>query len=251
MARQIECDPAVSETKTEGNAQRPSIARRAFVGGAAMAVGLAGATVWRIEDVLAITRGATPLPRDLGKISICRSSSGATALEGPPRRIRFAYNGTGICTAAVPVALHRGYFAKYNLDVEFVQFAGSTDQMLQALATDKAEAGVSMALNWLKPLEGGFDVKLTTGLHGGCTRLLVNKRAGIEDIARLKGGTIGVSSLSGTPRHFFAVMLADRGINPDKDVQWREFPADILPFALQRGEIDALCLAARSIRYFL
>ena len=83
-------------------------------------------------------------------------------------------------------------------------------------------------------------MKLTTGLHGGCTRLLVNKAAGIEDIAQLKGGTIGVSSLAGTARHFFAVMLADRGINPDNDVHWREFPADILPFALQRGEIQAL-----------
>ena len=197
------------------------------------------AAAWRIEDVLAITRGASPFPPDLGDIPICRSSGRAAALEGPPRRIRFAYNGTGICTAAVPVALDRGYFAKYNLEVEFVQFAGSTDQMLQALATDKAEAGVSMALNWLKPLEGGFDVKLTTGLHGGCTRLLVNKASGIEDIAQLRGGTIGVSSLAGTPRHFFAVMLADHGINPDQDVQWREFPADILPFALQRGEIQA------------
>lgn len=241
MAEQIGREATVPGTRLEAQTRRRRLARRSFVcGTTATALGLAFAAAWRIEDVLAITRGASPFPPDLGEVPICRSSGRAAALEGPPRRIRFAYNGTGICTAAVPVALHRGYFAKYNLDVEFVQFAGSTDQMLQALATDKAEAGVSMALNWLKPLEGGFDVKLTTGLHGGCTRLLVNKASGIEDIAQLKGGTIGVSSLAGTPRHFFAVMLADRGINPDQDVQWREFPADILPFALQRGEIQAL-----------
>jgi NitT/TauT family transport system substrate-binding protein len=96
---------------------------------------------------------------------ICKVAGSEEAPKGPPRHIRFAYNGTGICTAAVPVALHRGFFARHNLDVEFLQLAGNTDQMLQALATDKADAGSSMLLNWLKPLEQGIDVKLTTGLH--------------------------------------------------------------------------------------
>lgn len=162
------------------------------------------------------------------------------AADVPRRHLRFAYNGTGICTAAVPVALHRGYFEHYGLDVEFVALAGSTDQMLQALANDKADAGASMLLNWLKPLEQGFDVKLTTGLHGGCTRLLVRRDAGITDVPQLKGRTIGVSSIAGSPRHFFAILLSNHGIDPDTGVQWREFPADLLPLALQRGEVQAL-----------
>jgi NitT/TauT family transport system substrate-binding protein len=176
----------------------------------------------------------------LDDIPICRvADTRAADPQGAPHHIRFAYNGIGICTAAVPVALHLGYFAKHNLDVEFLQLAGTTDQMLQALATDKADAGASMLLNWLKPLEQGIDVKLTTGLHGGCTRLFVAKTSGITDITKLKGGTIGVSSISGTPRNFFAILLADNGINPETDVQWREFPGDLLPTALQRGEIQA------------
>jgi len=138
------------------------------------------------------------------------------------------------------VALHRGYFAQHNLDVEFLQLAGTTDQMLQALATDKADAGSSMLLNWLKPLEQGIDVKLTTGLHGGCTRLFVNTSSGIKDLTGLKGKTIGVSSISGPPRNFFAILLSDSGLDPQADVQWREFPAEVLLTALQRGEIDAI-----------
>lgn len=116
-----------------------------------------------------LTPGSVADP--LGDLPICRTSGTEDDAKGPLRHIRFAYNGTGICTSAVPVALHRGYFAKHGLDVEFLQLAGSTDQMLQALAIDKADAGASMLLNWLKPLEQGIDVKLTTGLHGGCTRL--------------------------------------------------------------------------------
>ena len=185
--------------------------------------------------------GAGSAAGGIGEIPICRASDVSDAgPKGPPRHIRIAYNGTGICTAAVPVALPRGYFAKYNLDVEFVQLAGSTDQMLQALATDKADAGASMLLNWLKPLEQGIDAKLTTGLHGGCTRLFAGRTSGITDLTQLKGRTIGVSSISGTPRNFFAILLSDNGINPETEVQWREFPADLLPTAMQRGEIQAI-----------
>jgi NitT/TauT family transport system substrate-binding protein len=177
----------------------------------------------------------------LTELPICRAAADTVEdTKGAPRHIRFAYNGTGICTAAVPVALHRGYFARYNLDVEFLQLAGSTDQMLQALATDKADAGSSMLLNWLKPLEQGIDVKLTTGLHGGCTRLFAAKESGPKAVTDLKGKTIGVSSISGPPRNFFAILLSDAGLDPQTDVQWREFPADILLTALQRGEIDAI-----------
>ncbi|MBO4228460.1 ABC transporter substrate-binding protein [Bradyrhizobium neotropicale] len=185
--------------------------------------------------------GSTAAANGIGDIPICRAFESAYAdPKGPPRHIRFVYKGTGICTAAVPVALHHGYFGKHKLDVEFIQVAGETDQMLQALATNKADAGSSMLLNWLKPLEQGIDVELTTGLHGGCTRLFAGKTSGITDITKLKGRTIGVSSISGSPRNFFAILLSDNGINPESDVQWREFPADLLPIALKRGEVQAI-----------
>ena len=76
-----------------------------------------------------------------------------------------------ICTVGVAVALEKGYFARHNLDVELVNFGGSTDQLLEAIATGKADACVGMALRWLKPLEGGFDVKIAAGIHGGYMRL--------------------------------------------------------------------------------
>ncbi len=225
-------------------APKITLHRRCLIVGGAASLGLAGGVGW---DALARPVGnpALVLPHDLAAPPICRAVASAEAdtgpvLTGPKRHLRFAYNGTGICTAAVPVALHRGYFEQHNLDVEFVALAGSTDQMLQALSTDKADAGGSMLLNWLKPLEQGFDVKLTTGMHGGCTRLLVRRDAGFADITALKGKTIGVSSISGSPRHFFAILLSDHGIDPDTGVTWREFPADLLAVALQRGEVQAI-----------
>lgn len=228
---------APNSTNHGRRATRDGVSRRTLVGAAA-ALGFAAPF-----GVLQAARAFPGFRSDASTLDeslICRVSDTSTDPKGAPRKIRFAYNGTGICTASIPVALHRGYFAKHNLDVEFLQLAGTTDQMLQALATDKADAGSSMLLSWLKPLEQGIDVKLTTGLHGGCTRLFVTKASGITDLAQLKGRTIGVSSISGSPRNFFAILLSDSGVNPETDVQWREFPADLLQTALQRNEIQAI-----------
>ena len=71
----------------------------------------------------------------------------------------------------MPVAVKRGFFTKHNLDVEFVNWAGSTDLLLEAISTGKANAGVGTILRWLKPMEQGFDVKLTAGTHGGSSEI--------------------------------------------------------------------------------
>ena len=96
-----------------------------------------------------------------------------------PYKIKLAINKSAVCLAPVAVAEQQKIFSKYNLDVEFVNFGNSTDVLLEAIATGKADAGVGMALRWLKALEQGFDVKLTAGTHGGCrpkTRLLARWR---------------------------------------------------------------------------
>lgn len=71
--------------------------------------------------------------------------------SGSPKALKLAWSATAICTVPVPVALKKGFFQKYNLDVDFVNFAGSTDQLLEAIASGKADGGVGMALRWLKP----------------------------------------------------------------------------------------------------
>ncbi len=74
-----------------------------------------------------------------------------------------------------PSPSSRRFSVNITLDVEFVNFGNSTDVLLEAIATGKADAGVGMALRWLKALEQGFDVKLTAGTHGGCLNLLTAK----------------------------------------------------------------------------
>jgi len=182
------------------------------------------------------------LPKDLLNPEICRASFGTPVVLPEKRALKLTWNATAICTVGLPVALERGLFAKHNLDVELINYAGSTDQLLESIATAKADAGIGMALRWLKPLEGGFDVKIAAGIHGGCMRLFSQPTGGITKITDLKGKSIGVTDLAAPDRNFFSIMLQQAGLDPNKDVDWRVFPGDVLPVALKKGEVQAFAL---------
>ena len=125
----------------------------------------------------------TAPPIDFSEFPICRTASEAPALTGAPRKLRLSWNAGAVCLAPVPVAIDNGFFQKQNLDVELVNYSGSTDQLLEAIATGKSDAGLGMALRWLKPLEQGFDVKIAAGTHGGCMRVLTRTDSGVNQLA--------------------------------------------------------------------
>ncbi len=182
---------------------------------------------------------ALPLRASEARAQTPSSAPAAPAIVTARKKITFSWNQTALCTAAVPMAWHGGYFERHGLDVDLINFGGSTDQLLEALATGKADGAVGMVLRWLKPLEGGFDVKLTAGVHGGCMYLVASREAGITDFASLKGKAIGVSDFASPAKNLYSIVLRRRGIDPDHDVEWRQFPDDMLAVAVQKGEIQA------------
>ncbi|TNM61655.1 ABC transporter substrate-binding protein [Aliirhizobium smilacinae] len=154
--------------------------------------------------------------------------------------VKLAWGQTAVCQSPISVALKRGFFEQYNLTVEPINFSGPTDQLLQAIATGHADGGIGMALRWLKPLEQGFDVALTVGTHGGCMRLLAAPGANISKIEDLRGKKVAVTDAASPVRNFFAIRLAEIGIDPDKEVEWLQYPQDLFGEALKKGEVDAL-----------
>lgn len=164
----------------------------------------------------------------------------AFAQNKPLKKVKLAWGQTAVCQSPISVALKQGFFAKYGLDVEPVNFSGPTDALLQAIATGQADGGIGMALRWLKPLEQGFDVDLTVGTHGGCMRLLTSATSGIKSVKDLVGKSVAVSDQASPIRNFFAIKLADLGIDPDKQVNWVQYPADLFGEALKKGEVQAI-----------
>lgn len=194
-----------------------SISRRNLVIGGGLALGAAAAGSY-----------AAFRPRELP-----RNAKGQ-------RKLTLAWNANAICLAPALLAKEYGIYERFGLDVDLMNFAGSTDQLLEAISTGKADAGVGMILRWIKPLEQGFDVKLIAGTHGGCIRVLGSRRRGItDDVESLRGKAIGLSEISGAGRNALAVLLKANGLDPNKDVEWKAYPAPLLAEAVRKGEIQA------------
>jgi NitT/TauT family transport system substrate-binding protein len=195
-----------------------------------------------------------------GGVAVAAAASGVYAASRPApllrnakgqRKLTLAWNANAICLAPALLAKEQGIYERFGLDVDLMNFAGSTDQMLEAISTGKADAGVGMILRWIKPLEQGFDVRLIAGTHGGCIRVLGSRRAGITDaIESLRGKTVGLSEISGAGRNALAVLLKANGLDPNRDVEWKAFPAPLLAAAIAKGEIHAF-VDADPIAYIL
>ncbi|WP_213991779.1 ABC transporter substrate-binding protein [Sodalis sp. dw_96] len=163
----------------------------------------------------------------------------ASVAPGALKTVRIAWHQEGICQAPISVAYKQGFFKKYGLQVETVNFTDDNTP-LEALSTGQAEAGIGMALRWLKPLEQGFDVVLTVGTHGGCMRLLAPKNGNITQVRDIVGKSVAISDPASPVRNFFAIQLAKQGFNPDKDVNWVQYPEHLAGEALRKGQVQAI-----------
>ena len=231
----------ISRSLTSGvpDTNRRGFSRRSVLGLAGALGAVAPFGVLGAARALTASGGGS-LPFLPGDPLICRAAANGEELQGPPRQLKLAWNANAACTVAAAVAKERGIFAKHNLDVEFVNFGGSTDQLLEAIATGKADAGLGLALRWLKPLEQGFDVRLTAGVHGGCIRLLGSKVANIDNLESLRGKAIGISDQASPAKNFFSIFFAKKGIDPAQEIEWRQYPANLLALAVDKGEVQAL-----------
>lgn len=167
--------------------------------------------------------GALPLPRTADGLRILRVS---LPVNAP-------------CVAPLILAEQIGLYRDRGLKVEFTNWT-DTPSLLEAVATGKVDLGAGMIMQFMRPLEQGFDLKMVAGTHGGCMRMVGSRRAGVSDnIASLRGKTIGIADATGFAYNTFALLLKSNGVDPLRDVAWRVYPSPLLEAALMKGEIQA------------
>ncbi len=144
------------------------------------------------------------------------------------------------------IATEKGYFADYNIDVEFASFANS-DDMLPALASGEVDiAGGISSASFFNAIAQGIDVKIIAdkghNVKGKSYFSFVigaDKQGEIKSYQDLKGKRIAVSSENGVDHYIYNLMLKHAGLTND-DVEFVLMPDfGNMMAAIENGSIDA------------
>ena len=156
--------------------------------------------------------------------------------------LKIGYSGS-LCEAPVHMAQEKGFFEQEGLKVELIKLAPGT--AFEAITAGKVEAGFGLLASLIQPLSNGLPIKITSGLHTGCDKVLAPRDSGIKTLADLKGKRIGVPSMNSSPIIYAKRTLADAGIGiseKNMEVEFVVFSPSELALALQRGAIDAIAM---------
>jgi NitT/TauT family transport system substrate-binding protein len=143
-----------------------------------------------------------------------------------------------VCTAAAYIAYEKGFYEEEGVKVKLTSSL-SLDAQRAGLATGKIPI-IHGDFQFFPAINNGIEANLIGGLHQGCIKVLLPQGSKIKSAADLKGKTIGVDEIGGTPMSVVSVILGNAGLNPQTDVSWKPFPNDQLIVAAQKGEVDAV-----------
>jgi NitT/TauT family transport system substrate-binding protein len=159
------------------------------------------------------------------------------AAEPPPetKRLRIPWITRKICRGPEWIAedLLR---AEGFTEVQYIMVERPRE-LEQALASGEADIGAQFAAPLMLRLEAGDPIVVLAGEHSGCFELLATDR--IRTIRDLKGRTVAVPELGSNQHVFLAVMMAYVGLDPRKDINWVNYPADESMKLLAEGKIEA------------
>lgn len=161
--------------------------------------------------------------------------------------VRIGY-AKGLCHAPIHIAYENGFFKEQGINVEILPVGSAV--MADSLASGKIDAGFGLVGKFIQPLENGLNLKITSGIHTGCMKLVVPQDSPIQQVSDLKGKKIGVVSLADSPCITTKRSLADAGVSVTADnmeVEFVIYSASDLPVALQNGAIDAYADADPSV----
>ena len=182
-------------------------------------------------------------------LSACGSSSTASsdasadgASDSGTTHLRLIYSPS-LCAAPMYIAIENGYFEEENLDIE--QVTVDAAHVSEAIGADQVDVGMGLIGKLLQPIENGLPIKFTTGLHTGCTKLLVPGDSDIKSITDLKGKKIGVPGLADAATVVSKRSLSAAGIGvteQNMEVEFSVYSRNDLPQALENGAVDAIAL---------
>lgn len=179
------------------------------------------------------TDAPAPVTTDAAKTAPARE-----AKDARPVKMRVAYSALTGASAPLWIAMEKGLFGKYGVDAEFefIQGSSTITQGLVAGEIALAYAGAGPSIS--SGLAGSDLVLVASGLN--TLVLSVYAQPSIMKVEDLKGKTMSVGNIGGSPNFAARYTLKKFGLQPEKDVTLLQAggPPERLA-ALQSGAVQA------------
>ena len=156
--------------------------------------------------------------------------------EGPPEitTIRLPMSAN-ICLAPLYVA-EEMLRAEGFTEISYVPATGGFSYP-QMAARDEIDFGVSFAASVVFHQDAGVPITAVAGVHAGCYELFA--REPIRTIGDLKGRTVSISALNSSGHLYLAIMAAQVGLDPARDIAWITSPEHKPMELFAQGKVDA------------
>jgi NitT/TauT family transport system substrate-binding protein len=144
---------------------------------------------------------------------------------------------------AVPICIAPLFVAEDFLraegftSVKYVKTSSPTLNV-EALASGAGDMSMQFSGPSIIYVDAGKPITMLAGIHVGCFELFGS--AGITNIGDLKGKTLSVSQLGGADYVFMSSILANVGLDPNKDVGWTTVSPAETKQEFIAGKIDAI-----------
>ena len=157
------------------------------------------------------------------------------AAEGPPEitSIRLP-KGPSACVAPSDIA-EELLRAEGFTDIRYIDAPFEVYQ--ERIERGEVDFSLNFALDHIISIDHGAPIVLLTGVHVGCIEVFGDE--GVRSVIDLKGKSVGVPSVGSPPHMFVALLAAQVGLDPSKDINWIVTGSADLMQLFADGKIDA------------
>jgi NitT/TauT family transport system substrate-binding protein len=120
-------------------------------------------------------------------------------------------------------------------DIRYVEIEAAG--VAEAIGRGKLDFGLNYAPVLIPAIDAGESLTVLAGVHVGCFELFA--KDGIQNVADLRGRSVGVQDWGSTAHVLVTLMAAHVGLDPAKDIRWVTDPSVKPIEQFVEGKIDA------------